>query len=188
MGFLNRSHKPLMGTVAVMILAYAPVARPIQKYLREEFTAALGPTGMTIFVLSLFLGGGIFFVYISRLWRLALTNIILVSLILLAGIGYSFSLRLPEERVHLVEFGLLGILACSSWRGEGDDFRNWIWKPLLFIFLVGTADEIFQWFLPDRCFDLRDILFNALGGIWGIILCLAASRPGNSFSSDGSVR
>ncbi|MEA1927346.1 MAG: VanZ family protein [Candidatus Auribacterota bacterium] len=170
MGFLDRSHKVLMWTVAVLILAYAPIARPIQKYLRELFTSILGTEGMMIFVLSLFLIGSIVFVCVSRFWRLPLPRIITLIILLASGVIYSFFLRLPEERIHLVEFGLLGILACTSFRGRRSDNWIWIWKPLLFIFLVGSADEIFQWFLPDRVFDLRDILFNTLGGIWGIWL------------------
>lgn len=176
MRFLDRSHKPLMWTIAVLILAYAPIGRPIQKYLREQLTAALGPDGMMIFVLAIFLSGGIFFIYASRVWRLPLTNIFFTAIILLAGIGYSFFLPLPEERIHLVQFGLLGLLACSSLRGRTTSFWRWIWRPVLFVFLVGGADEVLQWFLPDRVCDLRDILFNTLGGIWGILLHLAVGQ------------
>lgn len=172
--FLDLSHKPLMWTVAVFILAYAPIGRPIQKFLREELTAALGPGGMMAFVLAIFLGGGIFLIYTSRLWRLPLTNMLSTAIILLAGIGYSFSLPLPEERIHLVQFGLLGLLACPSLKGREES--GWIWKPLLFVFLVGVSDEVLQWFLPDRVFDLRDILFNTLGGIWGLLLYVAIQR------------
>jgi VanZ like family len=175
MRFLDRSHKPLMWTVAVLILAYAPIGRPIQKFLREVLTAALGPGGMMVFVLALFLGGGIFFVYTSRLWRLPLTNILSAAIILLAGIGYSFSLPLPEERIHLVQFGLLGLLACPSLKGREEAGWIWLWKPFLFVFLVGVADEVLQWFLPDRVFDLRDILFNTVGGIWGILLYMGVT-------------
>ena len=165
----------MMWTVAILILAYAPIGRPIQKFLREQLTAALGSGGMMLFVLALFLVGGIFFIYTSRLWRLPLTNILSTAIILLAGIGYSFSLPLPEERIHLVQFGLLGLLSCSSLRGERTNLRRWIWRPFLFVFLVGVADEVLQWFLPDRVFDIRDILFNTLGGIWGILLYLGVT-------------
>ena len=175
MRFLERSHKPLMWTVAILILAYAPIGRPIQKFLRDQLTAALGPGGMMLFVLALFLGGGFFFIYTSRLWRFPLTNILSTAIILLAGIGYSFSLPLPEERIHLVQFGLLGLLSCSSLRGGRTNLRRWIWRPFLFVFLVGVADEVLQWFLPDRVFDIRDILFNTLGGIWGILLYLGVT-------------
>ena len=99
-------------------------------------------------------------------------------IIFLAGLFSSFYLRLPEERIHLVQFGLLGMLACPSLKGREDNGWIWLWKPLLFVFLVGLSDEVLQWFLPDRVFDLRDIFFNTLGGIWGILLYLAVQRGG----------
>ena len=165
-----------MCAFAVLILAYAPIGRPVQKFLRAQLTAALGPEGMMVFVLAIFLGGSISFLYVSRLWRYPPINIFFTALILLSGIGYSLLLPLPEERIHLVQFGLLGLLACPCFWMRTAGFWKWIWRPLLFVFLVGTIDEIIQWFLPDRVFDLRDILFNALGGIWGILLYLAVGR------------
>jgi len=176
MSFFYRSHKTLMYAVAVLILAYAPIGRPVQKFLRAQLTATLGPEGMMLFVLAVFIGGVFFFIYTSRLWRLPLINIFFTAIILLVGIGYSFSLHLPEERIHLVQFGLLGLLACPGFKDRENDGWGWIWKPLIFVFSVGVADEILQWFLPDRYFDLRDILFNTLGGIWGILLYLAVQR------------
>ena len=89
-----------------------------------------------------------------------------------AGLIYSLYLPLPEERVHLMQFGLLGVLAYPSFKGERETWWKAIWVPLLFVSSVGVTDEVFQWFLPDRYFDLRDIFFNALGGIWGIAICI----------------
>lgn len=46
------------------------------------------------------------------------------------------------------------------------------------IFLVGVGDEIIQALLPSRVFDLRDILFNIIGGTTGILL-QAGTQPGS---------
>ncbi|MFH1038008.1 MAG: VanZ family protein [PVC group bacterium] len=183
-GFFHRSHKPLAAAVAVLILSYAPVARPIQFFLRTS----LGPEGMMLFVLLIFLAGGVLFFSSSRLWKLPLKNIILTITVFLAGLIYSFTLRLPEERIHLVQFGLLGLLACPSLKGQASGGWRWLWKPLLFVSLVGAADEVFQWFLPDRFFDLRDILFNALGGVWGILLYMTVrGRSGEKMNIERST-
>ena len=163
-----------MVAVAVSILAFAAVARPIQKYLRTT----LESDGMMLFMLAIFLAGGILFAYISRFWKLPRKNIVFTMIIFLAGVFSSFYLKLPEERIHLVQFGLLGLLACPSWRGRAPGRWRWIWKPLLFVFLIGVADEVWQGILPDRVFDLRDILFNSLGGVWGILLYLSVQRGG----------
>lgn len=180
--FIDSSHKPLMWTVAILILGCAPIGRPVQKHLREILTSWLGTEGMMIFMLVVFLGAGIAFVYASRLWILPAQNICFTIVLLLAGIIYSFNLPLPEERIHLIQFGLLGLLACPSLKtGCGRGILR-LWKPLLFVILIGAADEFIQWFLPDRFFDLRDILFNAIGGFWGVLLFLTVKggcRTGN---------
>lgn len=47
--------------------------------------------------------------------------------------------------------------------------------PLLLAWLAGTGDELIQGLLPDRVFDLRDILFNGLAGTAGTALFATGS-------------
>ncbi|MCF8048150.1 MAG: VanZ family protein [Desulfarculaceae bacterium] len=65
------------------------------------------------------------------------------------------------ERSHLVLYGVLGILA---WRVAGhwtSGASRLIWAGACCA-LVGLADEVAQYFHPQRVFDPRDILTNAL--------------------------
>ncbi len=172
--FFRRSHKVLAIVVAVLILAYAPWARLIQEWLRMN----LGGTGMKYLMTGLFILGGAFLAFAARLWRRPAKNLLLLGALFAAGLIYSLCLPLPEERVHLIQFGLLGVLAYPSFKGEQETWWKTIWVPLLFVSSIGVADEVFQWFLPDRYFDLRDILFNALGGIWGIAICIVLNAKG----------
>lgn len=48
--------------------------------------------------------------------------------------------------------------------------HEFISYSFLFILAIGILDELFQWWLPTRVGDLRDVFFNTLGGIWGITL------------------
>jgi hypothetical protein len=57
-------------------------------------------------------------------------------------------------------------------------FRGGVGVALGFVFTVGVGDEIIQWILPNRVFDLRDIFFNWVGGIAGILL-QAGTHPGS---------
>ena len=36
--------------------------------------------------------------------------------------------------------------------------------------IIGTGDEIYQYFLPNRFFALYDIFLNILGGILGLLI------------------
>jgi len=76
-----------------------------------------------------------------------------------------FKIKLPEEKVHLIEYAILGFLLFK------DFFKGRIklFISILFLLIVAFTDELFQLFLPDRYFDFRDIIFNSVGGFAGWI-------------------
>lgn len=65
----------------------------------------------------------------------------------------------PEEAVHFLEYGVLGVLLYRALRTRIPDATVYIAAALAGIF-VGTIDEIIQWLVPDRYWDYRDILLN----------------------------
>jgi VanZ family protein len=65
----------------------------------------------------------------------------------------------PEEAVHFLEYGVLGVLAHRALRTRTHDWTVFVAAALLGS-VVGTLDEIVQWIVPDRYFDLRDIVLN----------------------------
>ncbi len=79
----------------------------------------------------------------------------------------SFSLDMWAERVHFIQYGLLGLLVSRA-------YKIGTFKILLasglFIMSVGLVDEIIQWFLPNRYGDIRDVVMNSLGGLSGLWL------------------
>ncbi len=71
-----------------------------------------------------------------------------------------------EERFHLVLFGLLGYIGQLAF-----DTR----KALVLCAALSIGDELFQWFLPFRVGDLRDVVMNCAASMAGIVLaCLGA--------------
>lgn len=74
-----------------------------------------------------------------------------------------FKIKLPEEKVHLLEYALLGLLIYRDFfKG-----RIGLLSSVFFIITVAFLDELFQLILPDRFFDYRDIIFNVSGGFTG---------------------
>ncbi len=140
-------------------------------YLSLPFTPTLlsrlyrhfGKSGLEILFLGLsifFLSGVYFFFKNSSL--LATSLAIALSVIILSL--SSFFLKLPGERIHFIEYAILGILirrACqlSGWPS---------WPALVIVFAVGVMDEIVQALLPNRVGELKDIWLNLAGGFWGI--------------------
>ena len=79
----------------------------------------------------------------------------------------SLSLDVWVERIHFIEYAVLGLLISRA-----IDVRTLhviIYTGCL-ITLIGAVDEIIQWFLPNRVGDMRDVFMNSVGGLSGLWL------------------
>ncbi|NQU94849.1 MAG: VanZ family protein [Candidatus Omnitrophica bacterium] len=75
------------------------------------------------------------------------------------------------ERLHVIEYGLLGYLALRDFSGKGlrGTISDCIKPALLFVLWVSMLDEGFQWILPYRTGDIRDVITNMASGFLGVI-------------------
>jgi len=85
---------------------------------------------------------------------------------------YVGSVRLmttAPERMHLLTYGLMGLLVFSTARFwlEG---RALFFVSLAAVSAVGVLDEVVQYFLPNRYFGFDDIVLNIMGGISGLMI------------------
>ncbi len=80
-------------------------------------------------------------------------------------------MKLAIERIHIIEYGLLGYLIARDLLKAKRTLPGII-IACLFACCVGIIDELFQAILPYRFYDTRDIMFNSMGGLWGIGLFL----------------
>lgn len=111
------------------------------------------------------LAGTIFFIYIIRL-KINPLRLIPGILIIGAGIYYAFTINTYViERIHIILFGLTGFLFAKDNVREKNIYA--VIFSLVYCFAVSSADETFQFFLPDRVGDVRDIIFGTVGGTWG---------------------
>lgn len=85
----------------------------------------------------------------------------------------------PEERTHIVEYGVVAILAYEALAERARNTSR-VPIPALFAILlasaVGALDELIQAALPNRVFDFRDIFFNLLAAILAVISTAVISR------------
>jgi hypothetical protein len=81
----------------------------------------------------------------------------------------------PEERTHLFEYGLVGVLIFQA-LAERKRHARQNWAPAVIAIVVtallGWLDEGIQVILPNRVFDIRDVGFNALAGLMAILASL----------------
>jgi hypothetical protein len=76
-----------------------------------------------------------------------------------------------REKIHMAEYGLLGIMLYNALKIDFDRFDIKLYLLGVFICaLVGYVDELIQGILPNRVFDRRDILMNAVSGILPLLI------------------
>ncbi len=86
----------------------------------------------------------------------------------------------PEEQVHFLEYGLVGVLFARALAGD----RPHTWKiylgALVIGSIVGWIDELLQGLVPNRHYDIRDIWFNVVSVTLGLTLrSLYPHKPSN---------
>ena len=79
----------------------------------------------------------------------------------------SLSLDVWVERIHFIEYAVLGLLISRT--VDVRTLSGIIYTGCL-ITLIGTVDEIIQWFLPNRVGNMRDVFMNSVGGLSGLWL------------------
>jgi hypothetical protein len=79
------------------------------------------------------------------------------------------------ETFHFVEYGLLAWLFYRSRHTRDDGVL--ILVPLAAGLIVGTLDEWFQWFIPIRVGEARDILLNGVASGCGLLFAIAIDPP-----------
>ncbi|MGH9314125.1 MAG: VanZ family protein, partial [Vicinamibacterales bacterium] len=182
-------------TLAVLAATAVIVSAPFVGQLRAALRAAFPGRFVTIV-------GGAVALAIAAAVALAIARIgerraarygaIAAALGLGAAYIALFSTGRPDvdvvERVHFVEYGLITLLFYRAWRPRND--LSVIALPILAGLLVGTLEEGFQWFLPVRVGEARDVFLNLTAIACGLLFSLGLAPPA-SFAyrfRRGSVR
>ncbi len=79
------------------------------------------------------------------------------------------------ERVHFIEYGLIALLFYRIWKSAGDS--STVILPALAGLLVATLEEWFQWFIPNRVGEARDVLLNLAAIACGLLFSVGADPP-----------
>lgn len=132
----------------------------IQAYIGDKRVTTL--IGLMMIVVCL-----LFLIFVTKK-RIHVIKTPALILVLIIGLILAWQVKYPAEKVHFLEYGILGWLAVRDLIKVN---RKKIAVILAFVFCVGIGilDELFQAVLPYRVYDVRDIAFNGIGGILGII-------------------
>jgi choline-sulfatase len=80
------------------------------------------------------------------------------------------------EKVHFLEYGLLGLLLCKTLCFHIKDKTAYL-LALALVYLIGMTDEGIQWALPNRVGEYRDIWLNIVSGALAIVAVWLVIRP-----------
>lgn len=162
---LLRSLSPVSVAWVCFIFILTPTARYLLSILRSYLSSE-----------QIFIAGGLILVLAIRQAKaLSLTSWLCILIPL--TMGY-LALSIPEERFHLILFGVLGLFFMRDARasGFGASYAFFLGSS------VGVLDELFQALLPNRVGDMRDVVINSIGVAWGVLL--AKSLQKNSMPKD----
>jgi VanZ family protein len=158
---------------ALVIYCTIPVARALRELVAEQI-------GLDFFLyltvaLALIAGGFAFRNLRNR--DLPTNAYIFLFAFIAAFMMYIYQLRdIPEEAIHVAEYGAIGLLVYRALAHRTRDFSIYIMATLI-VGMIGVLDEYIQWITPSRVFDLRDIRTNFIAGGLGQLAIMAGLRP-----------
>lgn len=177
---------PVIAWIAVIYTAI-----PFVRELREWYVARWAPASIGLAVAAVLVAAATAAIARirgrARVLRIGDTVWILGTTAVL--VAWTFSLRRsPEESVHLVEYGVLAVLLHRALRPSLQGAPVFVAGALIGM-MVGTVDEIIQWWSPSRVWDWRDLALNGgAGALTQIILWRIAPGANRRFDRTASVR
>jgi len=82
-------------------------------------------------------------------------------------------LDVPRTIMHVGEYAILGFLMNLVMVKRFSRISKSILYSSVFSSLYGVTDEIHQFFVPTRCFDIYDICADTIGGMIGATFAVA---------------
>jgi len=169
----------LVGWVGFIYMTLS-VMRTITNNLRDALGESAFNLGIVVVlaVIALSIAGYIIYALASgRLGPKRLPALLLWFVV--AGVVFLYLGHIPIERIHLAQYGLVGVL---GWRGLRPFLKgnSLLIGAILLSAAFGSLDEVTQEFLPMRVFDYRDIAVNAIAATAGIgIIKTLSSQEGS---------
>ena len=144
---------------SLVILATIPLARTIQVYVSTHW----GSASFTYVVLTVIASALAFVIgYLIRLKTASRRHYVWIAISSAVFIAYTLRLReSPEEAVHFVQYGVLGVLLFRALSHRVRDISIYFSAAILGA-LIGTIDEAIQWLTPQRYWAYSDIWLNFL--------------------------
>ena len=155
------------------------------KDIARHIYKSLGYYHYSIFI-SLICLIGLILIFINTKRNYTFFEVLFIGLgAFINGLSY-FLTSFPTDRLHLIEYMILGILIYKAINLE--NIRNDKLKiviSFLILFAIAIEDEILQSYMPNRDAEIEDIIRDLIGGLYGIYISYINGR--NLLNTDSSI-
>lgn len=156
----------LIGCYVTFIYSTLYIMRPILNFLKATLNSYLNLSVGLMFLIILSL---VLVHIISNREHYSVNQYLWFSFISCLYGLVLYILELPEEQVHFIEYGILSALIYVALTHDINN-KSIYFLSAIIVFVFGTIDEVIQWVLPNRCFDIRDLIMNGIAGILAQLL------------------
>ena len=158
---------------SVAVVLSGPFVGPINTSLQDRFPDQhLGIIAAVIAAPALIAVGVAF----ARIRERRLLRYGLLALGVFVAVTYAAVMQpIYTERFHLTEYAVITYLFYRVWRPRED--LTTLVLPVCSAFITGIADEWFQWFIPSRVGELKDVLLNGAGITTGLLFAVGLNPP-----------
>lgn len=169
----------------ILVALLMVVSASFTRQLMELATICVGKSGFKISIVFILIGTAALFFIVEAKRLVKPSKVLLMLGLLTAALFFIWKIKLPQVRMHILMYALVGWLASRDAMRAG---RTWKTIALAWLFaaVAGVLEELFQKLLPYRVFDINDIIFNLEGATLGVILYLI--RPKNLDNASGCVQ
>lgn len=165
MDFTKKCRWAIVVGYTLLIYFTLPLMPPVVKFLNS---VTRGNLTLLIYIGYLLVGAGLI-IYIlknskvmplsSYFWFLGL------------GIIYTYcllNLKIPQEKIHFIEYGLLAYFVYRALKVDKSSLQTYFFTFLI-TGALGWIDEGIQKLLPNRVYDIRDVVMNAFSGLLAVL-------------------
>ncbi|MEX2662233.1 MAG: VanZ family protein [Vicinamibacterales bacterium] len=164
--------------VAAALVLSAPFVGQIRSAVRREFP------GQYLLILAGAAAIGLAVALAAAVWRISdrkaqRYGAIALAILIAATYSLAMATEFPErnavERFHFLQYGLITFLFYRAWRPLGD--VSILVLPVLAGLIVGSVEEWFQWFIPNRVGEMNDVFLNLVAIVTGLLFSLGVDPP-----------
>ena len=161
-----------VGGFTLLIYSTLYIVRPVVTFLRQNipFFDTLGNILVVVIavliVLALYRFKALGMIRKKTVFFLLVTTVLVYTAII-------WRVEFTEEKIHFFEYGLLSWLIYKAFLVDIKGLPVFLYS-LTLVFIIGWGDEIIQYLLPNRYYDIRDVIMNGTGGLMGLILIFIA--------------